>query len=257
MPETAVGHWLPGLPLPLVSEAGRALLPSRPRSPQCPRGKCFSSHEVGLGKGGVAFQGCPHVAAHGPGAGGTEGETGRDGSSFRVSGRQLASSKRPLHEGPGGWAAASPARGREAARLAGGPRAARGRASATSGLHAMSAVCPRAALSLGFLSCRSPGAAGGGWTAVAPATRGGGRVQRQGWHSAWHSGPRSPAALLAGCSVAVLGPVSVAGRGACSHRPGPVWSMRGSGARRGWPPCTSRPWLSHGERTSKRSQAQA
>lgn len=162
MPETAVGHWLPGLPLPLVSEAGRALLPSRPCSPQCPRGKCFSSHEVGLGKGGVAFQGCLHVAAHGPGAGGTEGETGRDGSSFRVSGRQLASSKRPLHEGPGGWAAASPARGREAARLAGGPRAARGRASAASGLHAMSAVCPRAALSLGFLSCRSPGAAGGG-----------------------------------------------------------------------------------------------
>lgn len=257
MPETAVGHWLPGLPLPLVSEAGRALLPSRPRSPQCPRGKCFSSHEVGLGKGGVAFQGCPHVAAHGPGAGGTEGETGRDGSSFRVSGRQLASSKRPLHEGPGGWAAASPARGREAARLAGGPRAAWGKASAASGLHAMSAVCPRAALSLGFLSCGSPGAAGDGWTAVAPSTRGGGRVQRQGWHSAWHSGPRSPAALLAGCSVAVLGTVSVAGRGACSHRPGPVWSMRGSGARRGWPPCTSCPWLSHGERTSKRSQAQA
>lgn len=79
MPETAVRHWLPGLPLPLVSEAGRALLPSRPRSPQCPRGKCFSSHEVGLGKGGVAFQGCPHVAAHGPGAGGTEGKTGRMG----------------------------------------------------------------------------------------------------------------------------------------------------------------------------------
>lgn len=57
MPETAVGHWLPGLPLPLVSEAGLAqCLAQRPPVPGGAAGWLLCRgprHRLGGGEGGV------------------------------------------------------------------------------------------------------------------------------------------------------------------------------------------------------------
>lgn len=117
-------------------------------------------------------------------------------------------------------------------------------------------VGPRAALRLGFLFCRSPGGRGAGWQWLRPQGVAG-RAQRQG-RSARCSRLPVPGGAAVPSALPWFSAPSRRRRGRCAAAaPGGCGALGGSGGGAGAPPCASCPWLSHGERTSKRSAAQA